>query len=66
MLALTKRTAQQLAAIAVLAWALGAPGGSLAQAATCVPGASGALPVVDTGLPVVQIWTNNLLKYLDV
>ena len=28
---------------------------SQAQTTTCVPGASGALPVVNTGLPVVQI-----------
>ena len=65
MLALTKRTAQHLGAIAALAWALGAPGASLAQTATCVPGASGALPVVDTGLPVVQIWTTAGAPVLD-
>ena len=32
---------------------------------SCVPGASGALPVVDTGLPVVQIWTLASAPVLD-
>lgn len=49
--------------LAVLSLA-GAP--ALAQApAGCAPGASGALPVVDTGLPVVQIWTTAGAPVLD-
>ena len=38
---------------------------SQAQTTTCVPGASGALPVVNTGLPVVQIWTTAGAPVLD-
>ena len=65
MLALMKQKLHHLGALAVLALALGAAGSSLAQTTTCVPGASGALPVVDTGLPVVQIWTTAGAPVLD-
>ena len=56
---------QQLGALLALTVMLGASSGSLAQTTSCVPGASGALPVVDTGLPVVQIWTTAGAPVLD-
>ena len=36
-----------------------------AQAAGCAPAAYASLPVIDTGLPVVQIWTDGLAPVLD-
>ena len=65
MLALLKQTLRHLCALSALAWLLAGPATSLAQTTTCVPGASGALPVVNTGLPVVQIWTTAGAQVLD-
>ena len=65
MLALLRQKLHHLGAITMLALVLGTPGSSLAQTTSCVPGASGALPVVDTGLPVVQIWTTAGAQVLD-
>ncbi len=47
----------KLAAIASLVLLAGFSAPGSAQTTGCAPGASGALPVVNTGLPVVQIWT---------
>ena len=65
MLSSIDRGLKRLGAAAAMALLLAAAGPSLAQTLTCVPGASGALPVVDTGLPVVQIWTTAGAQVLD-
>ena len=60
------RRMQKCLAISAFALLSAAPGPGWAQApSSCVPGASGALPVVDTGLPVVQIWTLASAPVLD-
>ena len=62
---LMKDKLQRCGAVTALLLLLATPGLSLAQTTTCVPGASGALPVVDSGLPVVQIWTTAGAQVLD-
>lgn len=39
--------------------------GASAQTTPCAPAASANLPVVNTGLPVVQIWTTNAAPVVD-
>ena len=56
---------QRLAAGVALVLSSLSIGMGSAQAADCDPGASGALPVVNTGLPVVQIWTTARAPILD-
>lgn len=65
MLCNPRRRLRHLLAATAVALLACASGISLAQTTTCVPGASGALPVVNTGLPVVQIWTTAGAPVLD-
>ena len=54
------RTAAALTLLGSLAMAIQAQ-----TAAGCAPAAFANLPVVDTGLPVVQIWTNAAAPVLN-
>lgn len=63
----TTRLSSRLARLARWAGIAGMIGAACAHAQTagCAPPESATLPVVDTGLPVVQIWTTNAAPVLD-